>query len=404
MRATTAYRRLRREVHDVLEVGGDAHPMGRVVNGFIIVLIFLNAIAFAADTVPELAGQYRWEFAAFNAFSVIVFTVEYALRIWSAVEIPMLSRLPRWQARLRYAMRPMMIIDLLAFLPWYLHWLYPLDLRLLRVFRLFRLLMLVRYSPGLQTLGRVVTDEYRALLGALLVILILLLFASSGMYLIERHMQPDKFGSIPQAAWWALATLTTVGYGDVVPVTPLGKMLGGVVMLLGVGMIALPVAIIATGFSQESTRHQFVVTWGMIARVPLFGSMDYSEIAEITKVLYTRTFMPGVPIVRASDAGDAMFIVASGEAVVEISPGQHALLKEGDFFGEMALLEHRRHKHDVVAKTRCRVYVLDSMSLARLERRHPEIMQQIRKMAEARVLANEPTRRQGRKRKASTTS
>jgi voltage-gated potassium channel len=404
MRATTAYRRLRREVHDVLEVAGDAHPMGRVVNGFIIILIFLNAIAFAADTVPELAGRYRWEFAAFNAFSVIVFTVEYALRIWSAVEIPMLSRLPRWQARLRYAMRPMMIIDLLAFLPWYLHWLYPLDLRLLRVFRLFRLLMLVRYSPALQTLGRVVTDEYRALLGALLVILILLLFASSGMYLIERHMQPDKFGSIPQAAWWALATLTTVGYGDVVPVTPLGKMLGGVVMLLGVGMIALPVAIIATGFSQESTRHQFVVTWGMIARVPLFGSMDYSEIAEITKVLYTRTFMPGVPIVRASDAGDAMFIIASGEAVVEISPGQHALLKEGDFFGEMALLEHRRHKHDVVAKTRCRVYVLDSMSLARLERRHPEIMQQIRKMAEARVLANEPTRRQGRKRKASTTS
>ena len=404
MRATTAYRRLRREVHDVLEVGGDAHPMGRVVNGFIIILIFLNAIAFAADTVPELAGRYHWEFAAFNAFSVIVFTVKYALRIWSAVEIPMLSRLPRWQARLRYAMRPMMIIDLLAFLPWYLHWLYPLDLRLLRVFRLFRLLMLVRYSPALQTLGRVVTDEYRALLGALLVILILLLFASSGMYLIERHMQPDKFGSIPQAAWWALATLTTVGYGDVVPVTPLGKMLGGVVMLLGVGMIALPVAIIATGFSQESTRHQFVVTWGMIARVPLFGSMDYSEIAEITKVLYTRTFMPGVPIVRASDAGDAMFIIASGEAVVEISPGQHALLKEGDFFGEMALLEHRRHKHDVVAKTRCRVYVLDSMSLARLERRHPEIMQQIRKMAEARVLANEPTRRQGRKRKASTTS
>jgi voltage-gated potassium channel len=285
MRATTAYRRLRREVHDVLEVGGDVHPMGRVVNGFIIVLIFLNAIAFAADTVPELAERYRWEFAAFNVFSVIVFTVEYALRIWSAVEIPMLSRLPRGQARLRYALRPMMIIDLLAALPWYLHWLYPLDLRLLRVFRLFRLLMLVRYSPALQTLCRVVADEYRALLGALLVILILLLFASSGMYLIERQVQPDKFGSIPQAAWWALATLTTVGYGDVEPVTPLGKMLGGVVMLLGVGMIALPVAIIATGFSQESTRHQFVVTWGMIARVPLFGSMDYSEIAEITKVL-----------------------------------------------------------------------------------------------------------------------
>jgi voltage-gated potassium channel len=404
MRASAAYRRLRREVHNVLEVGGDAHPMGRIVNGFIIVLIFLNAIAFAADTVPELAERYAWEFASFNLFSVVVFTVEYVLRVWSAVEIPMLSRLPRWQARLRFAMRPMMIIDLLAFLPWYMHWLYPLDFRLLRVFRLFRLLMLVRYSPALQTLGRVIADEYRALLGALLVIMILLLFASAGMYLNERHAQPDKFGSIPQAAWWALATLTTVGYGDVVPVTPLGKILGGVVMLLGVGMIALPVAIIATGFSQESTRHQFVVTWGMIARVPLFASMDYSEIAEITKVLYARTFMPGVPMVRAGDAGDAMFIIASGEAVVEIGPGQHAILKEGDFFGEMALLQHRRHKHDVVARTHCRVYLLDSMSLARVGRRHPEIMQRIRELAEARTLADEAVRRQGRKRKAGTTS
>jgi len=404
MRTTAAYRRLRREVHDVLEVGGDAHPMGRVVNGFIIVLIFLNAIAFAADTVPELAHRYAWEFAAFNLLSVLVFTVEYALRLWSAVEIPMLTRLPRWQARLRYAVRPMMIIDLLAFLPWYLHWLYPLDFRLLRVFRLFRLLMLVRYSPALQTLGRVVAEEYRALLGALLVIMILLLFASAGMYLIERHVQPDKFGSIPQAAWWALATLTTVGYGDVVPVTPLGKMLGGVVMLLGVGMIALPVAIIATGFSQESSRHQFVVTWGMIARVPLFASMDYSEIAEIIRVLYTRTFMPAVPMMRTGDAGDAMFIIGSGEAVVEISPNKHVILKEGDFFGEMALLEHRRHKHDVVAKTRCRVYVLDSMSLGRLGRRHPEILQRIREMAESRALDDEAPRRQDRKRKASTTS
>jgi voltage-gated potassium channel len=402
MTATDAYRRLRRDVHDVLEVGGDAHPMGRVVNGFIITLIFLNAIAFAVDTVPELTERYGWEFKAFNVFSVIVFTIEYVLRVWSAVEIPMLSRLPRGQARLRFAMRPMMIIDLLAFAPWYLHWLYPIDLRLLRVFRLFRLLMLVRYSPALQTLGRVLADEYRALLGALLVVLILLLFASAGMYLLERDVQPDKFGSIPEAAWWALSTLTTVGYGDVVPVTPLGKVLGGVVMLLGVGMIALPVAIIATGFNQESSRHQFVVTWGMIARVPLFASMDYSEIAEITKLLYTRTFMPGVPMVRAHDAGDAMFIIASGEAVVEISPSRQVVLKEGDFFGEMALLEHRHHKHDVVAQTRCRVYVLDSGSLARLGRRHPEVMESVRKMAEARAVDNEPAQRKDRKHKART--
>jgi voltage-gated potassium channel len=118
--------------------------------------------------------------------------------------------------------------------------------------------------------------------------------------------------------------------------------------------------------------------------VPLFAAMDESEIAEITKLIYTRTYLPGVPIVRSGDAGDGMFIIASGEAVVDIAPGKHRLLKEGDFFGEMALLERRRHQHDVVAKTKCKVFVLDAQSLSRLARRHPEILERIRNVAEAR--------------------
>jgi voltage-gated potassium channel len=262
----------------------------------------------------------------------------------------------------------------------------------------------VRYSPALQTLGRVLADEYRALLGALLVLLILLLFASTTIYFLEREAQPDKFGSVPAAAWWALSTLTTVGYGDVVPITPLGKIVGGIVMLLGVGMVALPVAIIATGFSQESNRHQFVVTWSMVARVPLFASMDESEIAEICKLLYTRTYLPGVPIVRTADAGDAMFLIAGGEAVVEVSSNNQVVLKEGDFFGEMALLERRRHKHDVVAKTKCRVYVLDATSLARLTARHPDILQRIRDMAAARAAADKEASGMGRERKVRSRS
>jgi voltage-gated potassium channel len=395
----TIWRSWRRQVHDILEVGGDAHPAGRVVNAFLITLIFANALAFAAETVDDVAVRYGTYLDAFNVFSVMVFSLEYVLRMWSAVEIPMLSRMPPWRARLRFALRPIMIIDLLAVLPWYLHPFVSVDLRSLRVFRLFRLLKLVRYSPALQTLGRVIAEEYRALLGALLVILILLLFASTAIYFLERDAQPDKFGSVPAAAWWALATLTTVGYGDVVPITPLGKIVGGIVMLLGVGMIALPVAIIATGFSQESARHQFVVTWSMVARVPLFASMDEGEIAEITKLLYTRTYLPGVPIVRTGDAGDAMFLIAGGEAIVEASSTKQVVLKEGDFFGEMALLERRRHAHDVVAKTRCRVYVLDAQSLSRLSARHPEILQRIRGMAAARGATNEAARnaRRGRK-------
>jgi voltage-gated potassium channel len=400
MAAESIWRQWRRQVHDILEVGGEAHPAGRVVNAFIIVLIFLNAIAFAAETVDDVAARYGTFLDAFNVFSVMVFTAEYLLRLWSAVEIPMLSRLPHWQARLRFAGRPIMIIDLLAVLPFYLYPFLPMDLRSLRVFRLFRLLKLVRYSPALQTLSRVIAEEYRALLGALLVLLILLLFASTAIYFAERDAQPDSFGSVPAAAWWALSTLTTVGYGDMVPATPLGKVLGGIVMLLGVGMIALPVAIIASGFSHEASRHQFVATWSMVARMPLFAPMDPSEIAELTRLLYTRTYLPGVPIVRKGDTGDAMFLIASGEGLVEVGPSKQVVLKEGDFFGEMALLERRRHTHDVVAKTGCRVYVLDTQSLARLTARHPEILRRIRDVASQRAAATGAAGGEKRTRKA----
>jgi len=168
-------------------------------------------------------------------------------------------------------------------------------------------------------------------------------------------------------------------------------------------MIALPVAIIATGFNQESSRHQFVVTWSMVARVPLFAAMDESEIAEITKLLYTRNYLPGVPIVRAGGTGDAMYLIASGEAEVEIGRDKRIVLKEGDFFGEMALFERRRHKHDVVAKTKCRIYVLDSEALSRLSRSHPEILRHIRHVAETRA-ASSGAPSGVRKRKVATAS
>jgi voltage-gated potassium channel len=262
--------------------------------------------------------------------------------------------------------------------------------------RLFRLLKLIRYSPALQTLKRVVAHEWRALLGALLLMMMLLVFASTVIYFLERGAQPEHFGSIPASAWWALETLTTVGYGDVTPVTALGKTFGGIVMLFGLCMFALPVAIIATGFNQESARHEFVVTWSMVARVPLFSTLDAAEVAEVTKLLYTRAFQPGALIVSAGEPGGAMYLIGSGEATVCVVPGHPIKLKEGDFFGEMALIEHRRHKHDVVADTLCRVYILDGEGLARLNRRHPEIVRHIREVAHARERENERARRSRR--------
>jgi len=379
--------KLRQQVHDILEYGSEHDPVTRFVNTCLVTLILLNVAAFAAETMPDVGPRYADFFELFNLVSVAIFTVEYLLRLWSCTQMPLLRAKRPWRARLNFAMRPLMIIDLIAILPFYLSFLIGIDLRILRVLRLFRFLKLARYSPALVALGRVIANERRALFGALLVMFALLLFASSGMYFIERHVQPEVFGSIPSAAWWALATLTTVGYGDVTPVTSLGRAFGGLIMIFGLGMFALPIGIIATGFSQEANRREFVITWSMVARVPIFARLEAAVVARIGAMLYSRSYAPGEHIIRVGNDADAMFFIASGEVAVEADLGQ-VTLGEGDFFGEMALLSRRQHAHNVTALTKCRLLVLDKSDFEQLSHREPDILKQVRAIAEARVRAS----------------
>lgn len=385
---------LRQRVHDILEHSPEQDPVSVAVNGGLVTLILLNVVAFAAETVPSIAERYGRGLDLFNVFSVAVFTVEYFLRLWSCVEIPILKLLPAARARLRFAVRPMLLIDLAAFLPFYLSFIIPMDLRVLRVLRLFRFLKLARYSPALHSLGRVIANERRALLGALLLMTSLLLFASTGIYFIERDYQPEVFGSVPAAAWWALATLTTVGYGDVTPVTALGKLFGGLIMVFGLGMFALPIAIIATGFSQEVSRREFVVTWGMVARVPIFAQLDAATLTEIMVLLYSRSYEAGDRIMRVGEEADAMYFITSGEVIVESDAGP-VTLSDGDFFGEMSLIEHRLRAHNVTAHTRCRLLVLEKSDFERLCHRRPEIMEHVSEVAKARAKAVETAVRAG---------
>jgi voltage-gated potassium channel len=223
----------------------------RAVDVGLILLISANGVAVVLESVPGIERDHRMFFALFELFSIVVFTVEYVARLWSAVELdnPKYKH-PLW-GRVRYAGSPFAIVDLLAILPFYLSFLLSVDLRILRVLRLVRVLKLTRYSAGMNLLLAALRQELSAIGAALFVLLLLVVIASSLAYLAEHEAQPQSFGTIPHAMWWAIVTLTTVGYGDVVPVTPWGKVVGGLIGIIGIGMVALPAGLLASGFSEQ---------------------------------------------------------------------------------------------------------------------------------------------------------
>jgi len=245
----------RKNFSHILEDLDKADVIAKVFNYFLILLILANVLAVMLATVESFSHRYEFELFAFEVFSVAIFSVEYALRVWSSVELYP-PDMPPWKARLKYVFSLMAIIDLLAILPFYLGLFLQLDLRFLRVMRLLRIFKLGRYSFAMQMLLDVLRREFKTFIAIGTVLIVLMVIASSGIYLIEHKVQPDKFGSIPESMWWAMATLTTVGYGDVVPVTALGKFFGGMITLMSMGMVALPAGILASSFSEELRKRR----------------------------------------------------------------------------------------------------------------------------------------------------
>lgn len=247
---------LRRRTHELLEAADPGDRASAAVDAVIISLIVLNTVALVLETVEPIWARYAGFFVAFEIASVLIFTVEYVLRVWSAVSSPRFAGSVR--GRLRFMRTPMAVIDLLAILPFYLP-LTGLDLRFLRAFRLFRLFRLAklgRYSAALQTFGRVIRTKKEELVVTLSVLVLLLLVASSLIYFVETEAQPEAFSSIPATMWWGIATLTTVGYGDIYPITALGRTLAAVIAVLGIGMVALPTGILGSAFVEELQRDE----------------------------------------------------------------------------------------------------------------------------------------------------
>ena len=278
--ANTSRHSRRAEIFRVLEQPSQENPAGWFLSRFIVALIIANGIAVVLETNHAIYSSYLKFFTLFELFSVQIFTIEYLGRIWAVAEDSQHRDVPSWRARLAYFFSPLALVDLLAIAPFYLSLFIPIDLRYLRLFRLLRLLKLTHYFDGLHVFMTVLRREAGAIAGALLTMIILIILSACLMFTMENAAQPGRFSNIAQAIWWAVVTLTTVGYGDITPITFAGKFLAIVIMLLGVGAMALPAGIMAARFTEELAARRELME-GKVMDALKDGMLDAEESAAI---------------------------------------------------------------------------------------------------------------------------
>lgn len=370
-------KKLRHYIFEIIEIGGNIHHFGKFFDVFIIILILLNICAVAIETVAGIGLRFEKEFLYFEIISLSIFVFEYFLRIWISVEYRVNAEAAgKNKFRMKFILSPLMLIDFIAIAPTILFSFVGLDLRFLRIFRFLRLFKLMRYSPALSSLGNVIYEERRALIATLIIMLGLVLFSSSIMYYLERAAQPDVFGNIPQAMWWSFATLTTIGYGDVVPITMWGKIFGTLIMVLGIGVYALPIGIIASGFANEIHRRDFVIRWGLVANVPLFQGLDASLINSIAKRLRSQVVEKGKLIAYEGEHAEKLFLIVNGSIRRRNEEGE-TFLKKGAFFGAKSLMAKTTFHANYMATTKSQLLVLDAIDFHHLLDHFPSLRQRI---------------------------
>ncbi|GEM_PF-99162 len=267
--------RWRKQLFKILEKEKTNHT-ARLIRVSLMGLILVNVVAVILESDPAIFARYAVFFTTLEVFSLVVFTVEYLLRVWVAVESPDKRFRSPVRGRLRYMLTPMALVDLLAVAPVWFGMLIYRDLMILRGFRLIRVFKLTRYSRSMDLMVAVLKQEKGTLASAFFILGMLIVMAAAGIHMVEGDKQPEAFGTVLRAIWWAAVTLTTVGYGDVVPVTPMGKTFGTFIVLIGVAMAALPAAILASGFSYEINRRREVFRSKVMAMMA-DGQLDKKE-------------------------------------------------------------------------------------------------------------------------------
>jgi voltage-gated potassium channel len=376
MRATS-----RSRAHDLLAEHGPASPARSMATLAILLAVAAAAVSGMFDTLPDLGPATRVLIRAVGAGAVAVFALEYLLRLWVAPEQDPGAR-PAGTRR-AYALSFLGIVDLLVALPAALSLAGLVGGIVGDLAGLLALVKLARYVRGLALVAAVFHNESRSLLAALTTLLVLLVLVSGVMYVLERDAQPTVFTSIPKTMWWGIVTIASVGYGDMTPATPLGRIFGGMVIMLGIAVFAVPAGILATGFAAELRKRDFVVTWDAVAKVPLFAGLDARQIADIARLLKPQLVPERYLIVHRGDVADAMYFIITGEVEVEIATPVR--LRSGQFFGEIALLRDTDRTASVTAVTECHLLRLDVGDFRRLTSQYPALEAGIRKIAESRM-------------------
>ena len=355
------------------EGDGNAAVAARVVIACAVVATVAATIVL---TLPELGDGARGALIALRAAAVALLSIEYLLRL-------------RWSSnvdggsRLAYIFSFLGLVDLVAVLPFWLSLIAPVAAPAIVAAGLIATLKIARYAPGLGLILTVIRNEARSLVAGFAMLGVLLVLASGAMYLIERAAQPQIFSSIPHAMWWGIVTVASVGYGDMTPVTALGRIVGGVVIVLGLGIFAVPVGILATGFAGELRRRDFLVTWRTVSRLPLFAGLAASQIGEIARLLRPIVVPPSTVVVRRGDSADAMFFIMEGEVEVDVAP-HPARLHAGQYFGEIALLREMARTATVTTLSECRLLSLGVHDFRRLMEQFPDIKASIAREVERR--------------------
>ena len=370
----------RRRAYEILENDDLRDWRTRAVHWTIVTLVIGTVTAAILGTIPAVQERVHHTFKIFDFISFFVFLIEYLARVWSAPEDPRLHKISPARARLHYVCSPTGIIDMAAIGPLIIAHIFSIDIQVITLLRLVRFFKLLRYSTGIISLADALWTERHTLIACLVVLSAAVVFSSTAMYELESAAQPEKFGSIPAAMWWSIATLTTVGYGDAVPITTGGRMVASITMVAGLIILALPIAVVSNAFGEIIRKRGFVVNWGTLSRLPLFSGLDAGVMGEALQVLAARSYDPGNTIFRPGEPLNELHIVASGDVTVE-GPDGTATLSDGDLFGGPAQFGGPRSPCLIRALSRTRILVFSENDLQALLVHRPTFAARLRMLS-----------------------